>query len=365
MNTNEDGAAGGEQEYEQKRDPDAEEDEEMALKEKDLADDAPWKRIQKNTFTRWCNEHLKCVNKHIADLDFDLSDGIRLIALLQVLSQKRVPKHNQKPTFRSQKLENVSVAMKFIEDQNIKIVNIDSTDVVDGKRKLILGLIWLLILHYSISMPMWDDEGEFDEDATRKRAPTPKEKLLSWIQNKVPELPIKNFTRDWNDGRAIGALVDAVAPGLCPDWEDWDPKDNLKNAKEAMKLAQDWLDVPQVLDPKDMCNPKVDDLSMMTYLAEFPKCKVKPGAPLRPKSNAKKVRAYGPGLEKGNVITVPTNFTVETFSAGSGKVEVTIQGPNGKTVPSECKFNSDKNKTYTVTYTAQIAGTHTVSWWPK
>ncbi|XP_033643960.1 filamin-A-like isoform X2 [Asterias rubens] len=361
MNTNEDGAAGGDQEYEQKRDPDAEEDEEMALKEKDLADDAPWKRIQKNTFTRWCNEHLKCVNKHIADLDTDLSDGIRLIALLQVLSQKRVSKHNQKPTFRSQKLENVSVAMKFIEDQNIKIVNIDSTDVVDGKRKLILGLIWLLILHYSISMPMWDDEGEFEEDTTRKRPPTPKEKLLSWIQNKVPELPIKNFTRDWNDGRAIGALVDAVAPGLCPDWEDWDPKDNLKNAKEAMKLAQDWLDVPQVLDPKDMCNPKVDDLSMMTYLAEFPKCKVKPGAPLRPKSNAKKVRAYGPGLEKGNVISVPTNFTVETFSAGSGKVEITIQGPDGKTVPNECKFNSDKNKTYTVTYTAMIAGTHTIT----
>ena len=62
-------------------------------------------------------------------------------------------------------------------------------------------------------MPMWDDEGEFEEDTTRKRPPTPKEKLLSWIQNKVPELPIKNFTRDWNDGRAIGALVDAVAPG--------------------------------------------------------------------------------------------------------------------------------------------------------
>ena len=126
MNTNEDGARCGE-EYEQKRDPDAEEDEEMALKEKDLADDAPWKKIQKNTFTRWCNEHLKCVNKHIADLDTDLSDGIRLIALLQVLSQKRVPKHNPKPTFRSQKLENVSVSMKFIEDQNIKIVNIGTS----------------------------------------------------------------------------------------------------------------------------------------------------------------------------------------------------------------------------------------------
>lgn len=34
----------------------------------------------------------------------------------------------------------------------------DSTDIVDSKLKLILGLIWTLILHYSISMPMWEGE---------------------------------------------------------------------------------------------------------------------------------------------------------------------------------------------------------------
>jgi hypothetical protein len=28
-------------------------------------------------------------------------------------------------------------------------------------------------------------------------------------------MPITNFTNDWNDGRAVGALVDAVAPGIC------------------------------------------------------------------------------------------------------------------------------------------------------
>ena len=38
--------------------------------------------------------------------------------------------------------------------------------------------------------------------------------------------------------------------GLCPDWEDWDPKDSLRNAKEAMDLAQDWLGVPQVRSNK-------------------------------------------------------------------------------------------------------------------
>ena len=44
---------------------------------------------------------------------------------------------------------------------------------------------------------------------------TPKQKLMNWIQEKLPpELPINNFTSDWNDGRAIGALVDACAPGI-------------------------------------------------------------------------------------------------------------------------------------------------------
>lgn len=79
---------------------------------------------------------------------------------------------------------------------------------MDGNLKLILGLIWTLILHYSISMPMWEDED--DEDARKQ---TPKQRLLGWIQNKVPQLPITNFNRDWQDGKALGALVDNCAPG--------------------------------------------------------------------------------------------------------------------------------------------------------
>jgi len=34
--------------------------------------------------------------------------------------------------------------------------------------------------------------------------------------------------------------------GLCPDWQDWDPKDAVQNAAEAMGLADDWLNVRQV-----------------------------------------------------------------------------------------------------------------------
>lgn len=103
---------------------DQEAEDDMVATERELAEDAQWKRIQQNTFTRWANEHLKTVNKNIGNLETDLSDGLRLITLIEVLSGERIPKHNKKPTFRSQKLENVSVALKFLEDVPIKIVNI-------------------------------------------------------------------------------------------------------------------------------------------------------------------------------------------------------------------------------------------------
>ena len=117
----------------------------MPSTEKDLADDAPWKKIQQNTFTRWCNEHLKCVNKRIADLQLDLSDGLRLIALLEVLSQKKMyRKYHARPTFRQMKLENVSVALEFLDRENIRLVSI-GTFVNDSSDHM----LWLHLVQNS------------------------------------------------------------------------------------------------------------------------------------------------------------------------------------------------------------------------
>ncbi|XP_050519631.1 filamin-A isoform X3 [Diabrotica virgifera virgifera] len=333
-------------------------EDEMVTTERELAEDAQWKKIQQNTFTRWANEHLKTVSKHIGNLETDLSDGLRLITLIEVLSGKSLPKYNKKPSFRSQKLENVSVALKFLQDdEGIRIVNIDSSHIVDCKLKLILGLIWTLILHYSISLPMWEGE----DDLNNGTEPTPKQRLMNWIQTKLPDLPIKNFTTDWNSGKAVGALVDAVAPGLCPDWQDWDNREGVKNASEAMNLADDWLNVPQLIKPEEIVNPNIDEQSMMTYLSQYPNAKLKPGAPLRPRTNVNKVRVYGPGIEPtGVVVGAPAIFTVETFSAGRADVEVIVENPRGQREPADVKFNNDKNLTYTVSYQPQMEGTHTI-----
>uniref|UniRef100_A0A8C1VE24 Filamin B n=1 Tax=Cyprinus carpio TaxID=7962 RepID=A0A8C1VE24_CYPCA len=328
-----------------------------ARTQKDLADDAPWKKIQQNTFTRWCNEHLKSVNKRVADLQLDLSDGLRLISLLEVLSQKKMyRKYHARPTFRQMKLENVSVALEFLDRENIKLVSIDSKAIVDGNLKLILGLVWTLILHYSISMPVWEDED--DEEAKKQ---TPKQRLLGWIQNKVPDLPITNFSQDWRNGRALGALVDSCAPGLCPDWEIWDGEKPVENATEAMQLADDWLGIPQVIAPEEIIDPSVDEQSVMTYLSQFPKAKLKPGAPLKPKLNPKKARAYGPGIEpSGNRVMRPAVFTVDTFSAGQGQVTVYVEDPEGRREEVKPVLNEGK-KTYSVTYIPQVMGPHKVT----
>ncbi|KAF6090406.1 filamin A [Phyllostomus discolor] len=330
----------------------------MPATEKDLAEDAPWKKIQQNTFTRWCNEHLKCVSKRIANLQTDLSDGLRLIALLEVLSQKKMHrKHNQRPTFRQMQLENVSVALEFLDRESIKLVSIDSKAIVDGNLKLILGLIWTLILHYSISMPMWDEEE--DEEAKKQ---TPKQRLLGWIQNKLPQLPITNFSRDWQSGRALGALVDSCAPGLCPDWDSWDASKPVNNAREAMQQADDWLGIPQVITPEEIVDPNVDEHSVMTYLSQFPKAKLKPGAPLRPKLNPKKARAYGPGIEPtGNMVKKRAEFTVETRSAGQGEVLVYVEDPAGHQEEAKVTANNDKNRTFSVWYVPEVTGTHKVT----
>ncbi|XP_070997993.1 filamin-C-like isoform X9 [Oncorhynchus clarkii lewisi] len=344
--------------YYQSTDNGDDEEEEMPATEKDLAEDAPWKKIQQNTFTRWCNEHLKCLNKRINDLQKDLTDGLKLIGLLEVLSQKKMyRKYHARPNFRQMKLENVSVALEFLEREHIKLVSIDSKAIVDGNLKLILGLIWTLILHYSISMPMWEDED--DEDAKKL---TPKQRLLGWIQNKVPQLPINNFHRDWRDGKALGALVDNCAPGLCPDWETWDPSQPVENAREAMQQADDWLGVPQVIAPEEIVDPNVDEHSVMTYLSQFPKSKLKPGAPLRSKTlHPKKAKAYGPGIDpRGNMVLKPAEFIVETVEAGLGEVLVYVEDSEGHTEEARVIPNNDKNRTYSVIYLPKVEGLHKV-----
>ncbi|PIO31737.1 Filamin-A [Aquarana catesbeiana] len=129
-----------------------------------------------------------------------------------------------------------------------------------------------------------------------------------------------------------------------------------------MQQADDWLGIPQVITPEEIVDPNVDEHSVMTYLSQFPKAKLKPGAPLRPKLNPKKARAYGPGIEPtGNMVKKRAEFTVETISAGSGEVIVYVEDPAGHKEEAKVTANNDKNRTFSVYYIPKVTGMHKVT----
>ena len=57
---------------------------------------------------------------------------------------------------------------------------------------------------------------------------------------------VRNFTTDWNDGIALCSMVEAVAPGLCPEYNSLDPNDKLENARLGLDRAEQGLGVPKV-----------------------------------------------------------------------------------------------------------------------
>ena len=92
---------------------------------------------------------------------------------------------------------------------------------MNGNLKLILGLMWTLILHYSISLtslsPRPGVEASAEDDdvdlLTTSSKMSPKQRLLYWINQHVPDHKVTNFTSDWKDGKTLAALVNSLAPG--------------------------------------------------------------------------------------------------------------------------------------------------------
>lgn len=222
-------------------------------------------RVQKKTFTKWVNKHLIKVRKHITDLYEDLRDGHNLISLLEVLSGVNLPR--EKGRMRFHRLQNVQIALDFLKQRQVKLVNIRNDDITDGNPKLTLGLIWTIILHFQISEIYVSGESS---DLTAK------EKLLLWSQQATegyPGLRCVNFTSSWSDGRMFNALLHKYRPDLI-DMEVLSRQSNRENLEQAFEIAES-LGVTRLLDAEDVDVPSPDEKSVITYVSSiydaFPK----------------------------------------------------------------------------------------------
>ncbi|XP_072466054.1 microtubule-actin cross-linking factor 1 isoform X4 [Notamacropus eugenii] len=254
-------------------------------------------RVQKKTFTKWVNKHLMKVRKHINDLYEDLRDGHNLISLLEVLSGiklepaglktlrlvsmpswRRASSEEQeeeddddvpreKGRMRFHRLQNVQIALDFLKQRQVKLVNIRNDDITDGNPKLTLGLIWTIILHFQISdIYISGESGDMSA----------KEKLLLWTQKVTAGytgIKCTNFSSCWSDGKMFNALIHRYRPDLV-DMERVQIQSNRENLEQAFEVAE-RLGVTRLLDAEDVDVPSPDEKSVITYVSSiydaFPK----------------------------------------------------------------------------------------------
>ncbi|MGH0187032.1 UNVERIFIED_CONTAM: hypothetical protein FKN15_023396 [Acipenser sinensis] len=250
------------------------------------------------TFTAWCNSHLRKSGTQIDNIEEDFRDGLKLMLLLEVISGERLPKP-ERGKMRVHKINNVNKALDFIW-----------REIVDGNAKMTLGMIWTIILRFAI------------QDISVEET-SAKEGLLLWCQRKTApykNVNVQNFhirllgpsaaadilqlssslplqsrgrarllvgnddvhiiarsddellddffheqsapgtqagtarvqilERGWKDGLAFNALIHRHRPELI-DYDKLRKDDPITNLNNAFEVAEKYLDIPKMLDAEE------------------------------------------------------------------------------------------------------------------
>uniref|UniRef100_A0A8K9XYB1 Spectrin repeat containing nuclear envelope protein 1 n=1 Tax=Oncorhynchus mykiss TaxID=8022 RepID=A0A8K9XYB1_ONCMY len=294
--------------------------------------------VQKRTFTKWINSHLakRVPSLVVTDLFEDIKDGVMLLALLEVLSGQKLPCEQGRKLRRIHWVSNIGTALNFLEGRKsayrgspIKLVNINSTDIVDGRPSIVLGLIWTIILYFQIeeltsNLPalqaLSSSTSSVDSSDTTsppvKRKPLPplqggaRKALLRWVQQTATKhlgMDVKDFGPSWRTGVAFFAVILSLRPHLV-DMERVRRRANRENLQEAFSLAETELGIPQLLDPEDVDVDKPDEKSIMTYVAQFLKHHPNPGHQQNSDSDSQ------PEEEVASPVPLPTAPSLSIFT---------------------------------------------------
>jgi hypothetical protein len=247
----------------------------------------PWILTQKKVFTNWCNHQLKDRGIVIEDLFTELADGISLYNILEVISGqdlRALGKLSKKPRLDIQKigvccpcifcaslsrlpllllpLANLNICFKYLRE-TVKMVSIGEKDILDGEKKLILGMIWSIIVWFMLKELRAKGGGKGGGMTLLKST------TLDWARSHMAGtgekygLTITNLTSDFKDGKAFLAILNSKGVS------EYDPTDDaVDNRKKAFARAEKALGVPQLLDAEDdMCVS--DEKSVLVYLSEL------------------------------------------------------------------------------------------------
>lgn len=219
--------------------------------------------VQKKTFTKWINARFSKSGKPpISDMFSDLKDGRKLLDLLEGLTGTSLPK--ERGSTRVHALNNVNRVLQVLHQNNVDLVNIGGTDIVDGNPKLTLGLLWSIILHWQVKDVMKDIMSDLQQTNSEKI-------LLSWVRQTTrpySQVNVLNFTTSWTDGLAFNAVLHRHKPDLF-SWDRVVKMSPIERLEHAFSKAHTYLGIEKLLDPEDVAVHLPDKKSIIMYLTSL------------------------------------------------------------------------------------------------
>uniref|UniRef100_A0A669BS51 Utrophin n=1 Tax=Oreochromis niloticus TaxID=8128 RepID=A0A669BS51_ORENI len=207
----------------------------------------------------WCFQTGKTA---IKDMFTDLRDGRKLLDLLEGLTGSVLSK--ERGSTRVHSLNNVNKVLQVLHQNNVDLVNIGGTDIVDGNHKLTLGLIWSIILHWQVKDVMKDVMSNLQQTNSEKL-------LLSWVRQctrSYPEINVLNFTTSWVDGLALNGILHHFRPDAF-SWDKVVAMNPVQRLDHAFTLAKDQLGIEKLLDPEDVAVQVPDKKSILMYITSL------------------------------------------------------------------------------------------------
>ena len=107
-------------------------------------------KAQLNNYKHWINTHLKKRPgvKLVENLQTDVSSGVPLIHLIEVISGHVLPDVNLNPKTSADYKENIEKVLKFMQTNSVKMQRTTSKELLEGNLKSIMRLILALAAHF-------------------------------------------------------------------------------------------------------------------------------------------------------------------------------------------------------------------------
>ncbi len=175
--------------------------------------------IQISSFLKFINHHLSLnktnENLSINDLVKDLSNGHVLIDLIEILSSTKLKREHGRTRFHS--LTNVQYVLDYLK-LRMQHINISPHEIVQGNRKQILALLWIIIKIFNFPDFRFKNKNCFVEN-TLLGFGQDRSIILKWLNHIIDnclnnqQIFIQDFSlQTWTNGYYLSLIIKYLIP---------------------------------------------------------------------------------------------------------------------------------------------------------